>query len=519
MTSGRRPVFVLTAVAVAAACSGPGSKPGRDARLAQATQRGPARGEALKGLQRRDKPQEARDFYVKKRAPVGTNTIPVERYRTASEEMGRMPLYSTRTGALAPRRAGGVGAAANIAVGTWNPLGPGNIGGRTRAIAINPSNPDIMYAGGVAGGVWKTANGGAAWLPVGDAMANLAVTTIALRPGTPSTILAGTGEGYFNGDSVRGAGIFRSTDSGVTWTQISEPNGGNTSDFYYINKIVFYDSNTAFAATGTGVYRSLDGGQTWSENQKILTPSTGGNDILFGGCLDLAVRTDQPTVFASCGTFGFDTGFDEVASRVYRTTNATAPAVSSIDWTSYNPSLEGFDLGSGAFLSEPDMGRTSLAIARSNQDVIYAVAAHNRFDSLWQIYYSNDGGDNWQLRAPVGSLGFESALLLTNPPYAWPCGPPNFPSTPQYINQGWYDNAVAVDPVDPNVLWVGGIDLFRSDDGGFNFGLASFWWKDFEPRLRPRRPAHHRLPPGLRRGFEQTGFLRQRRRHLQECHS
>jgi hypothetical protein len=389
MSSGRRLFFVLTAVAVTAACSGPASKPGSDAGRAQATQRGSARGEALKGTQRRDKPQEARDFYVKKRAPVGTNTIPVERYQAAREEMGRMPLYSTRTGALAPRRAGGVGAAANVALGTWNPLGPGNIGGRTRAIAINPSNPNIMYAGGVAGGVWKTTNGGASWSAVGDDMANLAVSTIALRPGTPGTILAGTGEGYFNGDSVRGAGIFRSTDSGATWTQISEPIGGNSSDFHYINKIVFYDSDTVFAATGSGVYRSSNGGQTWSD---ILIPSTGGGDILVGGCLDIAVRTDQPTVFASCGTFGLDTSNREAAARVYRTLNATAP-LSQVNWTSYNPSLDGADLGSATYLTEPEMGRTSLAIAPSNQDVIYAVAAHNQFDHLLAVYYSGDGGN------------------------------------------------------------------------------------------------------------------------------
>ena len=93
----------------------------------------------------------------------------------------------------------------------WQELGPGNISGRTRALLIDPTAPDTMYAAGVAGGVWKTTNGGTLWVPLDDLMDNLAVCTLAFEGQgglslNPSVIYAGTGEGYYNGDAVRGAG-------------------------------------------------------------------------------------------------------------------------------------------------------------------------------------------------------------------------------------------------------------------------------------------------------------------------
>src|SRR5205085_6755641 len=89
---------------------------------------------------------------------------------------------------------------------------------------------------------------------------------------------------------------------------------------------------------------------------------------------------------------------------------------------------------------------------------------------------STDGGATWTARVRNTSSNKLNTLLLTNPIIASgvECGSP--PSA--YFNQGWYDNVIAVDPADSNRVWVGGIDLFRSDDGGANWGLASHWWAD-----------------------------------------
>src|SRR5436305_967406 len=85
-----------------------------------------------------------------------------------------------------------------------------------RLLALRPSNTNNMFAGSVGGGICKSTNAGASWAPVDDFMANLAVSTIVMRPGLPSTMFAGTGEGFYNADGIRGAGVFTSVDSGVT---------------------------------------------------------------------------------------------------------------------------------------------------------------------------------------------------------------------------------------------------------------------------------------------------------------
>ena len=97
---------------------------------------------------------------------------------------------------------------------------PGNVGGRIRSIVVHPNKPDTLFAGSVGGGIWKTTNGGASWTPVDDFMAVLSVSSLVINPANPSVMFAGTGEGYGNADSLRGAGIFKSVDGGTTWTQL-----------------------------------------------------------------------------------------------------------------------------------------------------------------------------------------------------------------------------------------------------------------------------------------------------------
>src|SRR4029079_17764724 len=100
--------------------------------------------------------------------------------------------------------------------------------------------------------------GGASWAPLTDLMANIAIGTLAFQPGNANTIYAGTGEGYFNGDAIRGAGIFRSTDAGLTWSQLAST---NTANFQYTTRLMISPRNTQrlFATTRTGFFRSIDG--------------------------------------------------------------------------------------------------------------------------------------------------------------------------------------------------------------------------------------------------------------------
>jgi hypothetical protein len=224
-----------------------------------------------------------------------------------------------------------------------------------------------------------------------------------------------------------------------------------------VQKIVMSkgSSQRIYAATRTGVMRTTDGGATWT---KVLDATA------IRGCMDLAIQTDRALarVFASCGTFA-----QSAVHRALDTSSAQA-------WTSV--------------FSTPGMGRTSLALAPSNQNIIYAMAASIEApplgDGLLGVYRSEASGapGTWTTRVTNTSPTTLNRHLLSNPVFASlaSCG---FGATNQLLNQGWYDNFIAVDPVDPNIVWAGGIDMFRSNDGGQNWGQASQWWftKDVDP--------------------------------------
>jgi regulation of enolase protein 1 (concanavalin A-like superfamily) len=145
----------------------------------------------------------------------------------------------------------------------WRWLGPGNIGGRIRSLVVKPTDPKTMFAGGVGGGIWKTSDGGASWAPVDDFMAVLSVASLVINPVTPSVMYAGTGEGYYNGDSIRGSGIFKSIDGGATWTQLAATAG---SSFWQVNRLaVSPDGRVLLAATRAGLFRSTNGGGSFTQ--------------------------------------------------------------------------------------------------------------------------------------------------------------------------------------------------------------------------------------------------------------
>jgi photosystem II stability/assembly factor-like uncharacterized protein len=409
-------------------------------------------------LRSQDNPGEAMRFDVRKRLPKGATSLPVERYLTAKVQMERMARFDFATGKpLSP-----IDADADRSLASWSPLGPGNIGGRTRALVIDPRTPRIFYAGGVDGGVWKSTNAGASWTAVGDLMANLAVTALVIDPTSSSTLYAGTGEGFFNADAIRGLGIFKTTNGGTSWTSLAATRNAN---FSYVNDLVISSKNPSrvYAATRTGVWRTVNGGSTWT---RIFNPGVAD------GCFDLAIRTDKinDVVFAACGS--------TTRGSVHRNVKAESTAV----WV--------------PVLAEADMGRTSLAIAPSNQNILYALAeslAPGDYQfGLHAVFRSVASGDPGSWTAQVRNIDAKklNTLLLSNPRLASlaECG---LGDSNAFVNQGWYDNVIAVDPKDPNRVFAGGIDLFRSDDGGKNWGVISYWWGEGPPNAPSYVHADH----------------------------
>lgn len=142
----------------------------------------------------------------------------------------------------------------------WEWLGPGNIGGRVRALAIHPTLPNTMWAGTAGGGIWWTTNGGNSWSPLSDFLPCLAVASLVFDPTNPSTLYAGTGELVGSNSSIAGVGIFKSTTGGLTWTHLSA-----TATFDYVSSLAHHPtlSGVALAGTSLGVFRTTNGGATW----------------------------------------------------------------------------------------------------------------------------------------------------------------------------------------------------------------------------------------------------------------
>lgn len=390
--------------------------------------------------------------------------LTAEQYQAAREQMRRMPRYAT---ALNRTLAMSESAQANQAAG-WTELGPGNSGGRALSLVIHPALPDTMYIGMAAGGIWKTVNGGASWTPLMDAITSVPVTVLAMDPVNPDVIYAGTGESFADPQSRRGVGIFKTIDGGTTWTHLTST---GTPDYYYVNDIAISPRNNQriYAATTTGIWRSDNGGASWTQ---VWRESEFGRS---GGCQDLVIRTDQVNdfVFAACGTS---------SAAIWRNSDAGGAGI----WA--------------PVFYESGMGRTRLAIAPSNQNIIYALAAYNgaggeQSDSrLLGVFRSDASGDENTWRGLTGTSiygtpdGNLNHVLLSNPLLAFynQCGL----GTSRYENIGWYAGAIAVDPVDPERVWVGGVDLFRSDDGGRNWGLTSYWWADSNSQHYVERNIH-----------------------------
>ena len=278
----------------------------------------------------------------------------------------------------------------------WTWLGPGNIGGRLRSIVIHPTDPQTIWVGSVGGGIWKTTNGGASWSPMSDFLASIAVASMAIDPNNPNVLYVGTGEGFGNQDRIQGAGIFKTTDGGTTWSQL--PATANSS-WYWVNRLAINPTNSQIilAATLSGTWRTTDGGATWSQRFPAAT-------------LDLNFDPNNPNKAVASGTgsarYSVDGGFS---------------------WA----------LATGL----PSGGRIEVAYAPSDSSIVYASAE----TGSGQLYRSTDGGVSYTLvNSGTNFLG----------------------------TQGWYDNVVWVDPTNANTLFVGGINLWRSTNGGTTLSVV-----------------------------------------------
>lgn len=323
--------------------------------------------------------------------PVGARAALVEQTRVAAEAMARSTSKAGRALQSATQR--------------WEPIGPFNVSGRIRTIAIDPRDSRVIYVGAASGGIWKTIDGGTTWTTSFDTLTSLSACAIAFDPADPNTLLVGTGENFPTLNEVAaymGDGIFRSTDAGATWHQTGLRGVGGFSaiGYHHTKPGVVYAgamSSRQPIPTGGGFYRSTDGGLNWTR--------TSPNEIY---CFSVDPRNNDHIIATSL-------------------TGVTTSNDGGLTWQSAST---GMSL-SGAF-------GITVAFAPSDGSRVYALV--NYQGSAGRLYASTDGGATWSAKPRL--------------------------QTEFFRNQGYYNNWVAVHPDDPNVVLIAGIDIFQSIDGG-----------------------------------------------------
>ncbi len=304
----------------------------------------------------------------------------------------------------------------------WRQIGPFR-GGRALAIEGVPGEPDTYYFGGVAGGVWKTIDGGANWVPLFDKEDISSIGAIAVAPSDHNVLYVGTGEAAIRGNTTYGTGVYKSIDAGRTWKNVG------LKDSRQIGAVIVHPQNPDIAIVAAlghafgpnnerGIYRTADGGKTWT---KVLgkDDKTGGIDVVFDphnpnivfAALWQTVR--QPWTFSSGGP----------GSGLYRSED------NGLTWKQ----LEGNGLPDGI------LGRIGVSVSGADANRIYALIEAKEGG----LFRSDDAGDNW---TRVNDDG-------------------------RFRQRAWYFSKVYADPKAEDTVYVLNTGAFKSVDGGKTFNL------------------------------------------------
>ncbi len=313
--------------------------------------------------------------------------------------------------------------------GNWQEMGPvlypvNNASqptglGRLNAVAVNPANSEILYAGAAAGGFWISTDNGQNWQTTTDNIPNLGISAIAVNPIDPQIIYIGSGDR--DGSDAPGQGVYKSIDGGQNFNEAN--NGmGNLK----VNAMIVHPTNPniVLAATSQGVYKTTDAANNWAR----VSPN-----IL--NYIDICWKTDDPSV-----VYTTETG------RFYKSTNT------GDNWLMVIDDLPTFGTGRG-----------SIGVSEDAPDIVYFVISDQSgvYKGTWR---STNGGTNFEFRSdtPTGMLYYTCDGSGTG-------------------GQGWYDQALAVNPDNADELVIGGVNLWHSIDGGMNWEIIACW--EYRPPL------------------------------------
>jgi len=311
--------------------------------------------------------------------------------------------------------------------------GEGPDSGEVVDIAIDPRNTTdrTIYIATNDGGIWKSTDGGASWAPKTDFMPSLSMGAVALDPGNPSIVYAGTGN-PFDGGGVfsKGVGLYKSIDSGETWTGAGASVLNNRS----IVRIALPTPGVLLVATTTGLFRSIDGGMNFGNNMPNFN---NGSPVLGGFITDLHLDTASPTTTVLAAVNG---------TGILRSTDggATFPATSNLFTATNGAPTANFSFISFSQSTQPDNQTIYASVKDSRAQTMPPRPSPFPFLGLFK---STNGGGTWTRMAGADSSG-----------NGCQCG---------------YDQTIGVDPQDASRVYIGFQELHMSSDGGGSFSNVS----------------------------------------------
>ncbi|RCS42140.1 hypothetical protein DTL42_20125 [Bremerella cremea] len=321
--------------------------------------------------------------------------------------------------------------------------------GAAHVVLAHPSDADTLYVGGTNGGIWKTENATATrpdWVPVGDNLPSLSIgaMTFDTADTTNQTVYAATGRfssyGRIGGDRI---GIVRTTDGGASWEVVDGGGvlqGKNISAIAVNGDNIVVSVNTAdtFSTPNIGIFRSTDGGNTF---QQVSVGDGSSTGLPSGVSYDLFADPTNPDIIYTAMAFSDATGGGQVG--VYRTTNGGAA------WTKVSDATIDALIDNG---TDQRTGTSNLEIAVGRANNVYVSIINS--GHVVGLFRSGDGGANWtQMDTPQTN---ENGTLVDLNPKGGKGPKPGSPPEELAGGQGSIHFSMVADPTDPNIVYVGG---------------------------------------------------------------